>query len=177
MSHWSYLPFLLAWALPIVALEWLAGARQLWRERRVWPWIVCALTAWFTFADAIAIHAGIWRFNPATLLGLYLGPVPVEEILFYLLTTTMVVQGYVLFHAGLARRSPGHLPRRARHSSRPPDSAPTLPSRAPAPDSAPMLPSQPGVNTASAFPSPPQRGGVGGGAPHAAPTRVGPSDG
>lgn len=163
MSHWSYLPFLLAWALPIVALEWLAGARQLWRERRVWPWIVCALSAWFTFADAIAIHAGIWRFNPPALLGLYLGPVPVEEILFYLLTTTMVVQGYVLFHAGLARRSPGRLPRRARHSSRMPDSAPTLPSRPPTPDSA------------SAPPSPPQHGRAGGGAPHA--TRGGPSDG
>lgn len=104
MSHWSYLPFLLVWALPVVAFEWLVGARYLWRERGVWPWIVLALTVWLTFADAIAIHAGIWRFDPSSLIGLYLGPVPIEEVLFYLLTSTMVVQGYVLFHTGLARR-------------------------------------------------------------------------
>lgn len=105
MSHWSYLPFLLVWALPVVALEWIAGARYLWRERGVWPWIVLALTAWFTLADAVAIAAGIWRFDATSLVGLYLGPVPVEEILFYLLTSAMVVQGFVLFHARLARRT------------------------------------------------------------------------
>lgn len=109
-GHWAYLPFLLAWALPIVAVEWLAGARILWRERGVWPWIVLALTAWFTLADAVAIGAGIWRFDTASLLGLYLGPVPIEEILFYLLTSAMVVQGFVLLHAGMTHR----LVRRAR---------------------------------------------------------------
>lgn len=111
MSHWSYLPFLLVWALPVVAFEWLVGARSLWRDRGIWLWIVLALTVWFTFADAVALHAGIWRFDTSELIGLYLGPVPIEEILFYLLTSLMVVQGYVLFRAGLARR----LTRRARH--------------------------------------------------------------
>lgn len=110
MTHWGYLPFLLIWALPVVAVEWIAGARHLWRERRVWPWIVFALTAWFSLADAVAIAAGIWRFDTRSLLGVYLGPVPVEEILFYLLTSLMVVQGFVLIQAALA----GHLALRRR---------------------------------------------------------------
>lgn len=93
---WAYLPFLLVWALPVLALQWLIGARYLWRERGRWPWIVAALGAYFTVADAIAIASGTWHFNAAALVGLYVGPVPVEEVLFYLLTAAMVVQGFVV---------------------------------------------------------------------------------
>lgn len=160
MSHWSYLPFLLVWALPIVAIEWLAGARHLWRERRVWPWIVLALTAWFTLADAVAIAAGVWRFDAASLLGLYLGPVPVEEILFYLLTSMMVVQGYVLYHSGLARRPP----RRARR----PASAPSETSASPLSSS----PRRRGTRRADSIPPSPLPPG---GNPYPAP--IGSADG
>ncbi len=96
MSGWAYLPFLLVWALPVIAVQWLAGWRYLWRERRGWPWIVLALGAYFTLADAAAIAAGIWRFDPRRLSGLYLANVPIEETLFYLLTAAMVVQGFVI---------------------------------------------------------------------------------
>jgi lycopene cyclase domain-containing protein len=100
MTHWPYLPFLLIWALPILAIEWLAGWRYLWRERRRWPWVVLALGVYFSLADAVAIAAGTWRFDQTALLGLSLGPVPVEEVLFYLLTSAMVVQGFVVFWSG-----------------------------------------------------------------------------
>ncbi len=96
MSGWAYLPFLLVWALPVIALQWLAGGRYLWRARRRWPWIVLALGAYFTLADAVAIAAGIWRFDRRQLTGLYLANVPVEETLFYLLTAAMVVQAFVI---------------------------------------------------------------------------------
>ena len=94
--HWTYLPFLLVWALPVIAIQWLAGGRYLWRERGLWPWIVAGLCVYFSLADAIAIQAGIWRFDNASLTGILVGPVPIEEILFYLLTATMVVQGFVI---------------------------------------------------------------------------------
>ena len=96
MSHWPYLPFLLVWALPVIAIQWLAGGHYLWRERRRWPWIVLALALYFSLADAVAIQAGIWRFDSASLTGFLLGPVPIEEALFYLLTAAMVVQGFVI---------------------------------------------------------------------------------
>ncbi len=102
MRHVPYLPFLLIWALPVVALQWLVGWRYLWRERRHWPWIVAGLGAYFWLADAVAIAAGVWSFDERSLIGLYLGPVPIEEILFYLLTSAMVVQGFVLFQAAMA---------------------------------------------------------------------------
>src|SRR5689334_20001777 len=104
MRHTPYLPILLIWALPVVALQWLIGWRYLWRERRRWPWIVVGLGVYFWLADAVAIEAGIWSFDPRSLSGLYLGPVPIEEVLFYLLTAAMVVQGFVLFQAAFTDR-------------------------------------------------------------------------
>ena len=104
MTSWTYLPFLLVWALPVVAVQWIFGGRYLWRERRVWPWVALGLCAWFTLADAIAINAGIWSFDRATLVGLYLGPVPLEEALFYLLTALMVTQGFVTLWFGYQDR-------------------------------------------------------------------------
>jgi lycopene cyclase domain-containing protein len=100
VSHWHYLPFLLAWALPICAIQWLLGGRYLWRERRRWLPMVLALGTYLSMADVVPIRAGIWRFDATSLLGVYLGPVPVEELLFYVLTTAMVIQGFVIAWAG-----------------------------------------------------------------------------
>ena len=105
MSSWPYLPFLLIWALPVIAIQWALGGRYLWRERRVWPWIALGLTAWFTLADAVAINAGVWSFDAHALIGVALGPVPLEEILFYLLTALMVTQGFVALWYGYADRA------------------------------------------------------------------------
>jgi lycopene cyclase domain-containing protein len=96
VTHWSYLPFLLVWALPVIVVQWLVGGRYLWRERGVWPWIVLGLCIYFSLVDAVAIKAGIWHFDTTSLVGLWLGPAPIEEVLFYLLTTTMIVQGFVI---------------------------------------------------------------------------------
>jgi putative membrane protein len=103
-AHWAYLPFLLVWALPIIIIQWALGGRYLWRARGVWAPVSLALCAWFTLADAVAISAGVWRFDPRALLGPALGPVPLEEILFYLLTSLMVTQGFIALWEGYADR-------------------------------------------------------------------------
>ena len=101
MSHWPYLPFLLIWALPVLALQWIVGGVYLWRERDRWLWIVLGLCAYFSLADGIAIQAGVWRFDGHALVGIWLGPVPIEEIAFYLFTVAMVTQGFVIAWAVL----------------------------------------------------------------------------
>jgi lycopene cyclase domain-containing protein len=100
MTHWPYLPFLLAWALPVLAIQWILGGRYLWRERHTWPFVTLGLCVWFSMADAIAINARIWSFDRASLTGIWLGPVPLEEVLFYLLTAAMCVQGFVTLYGG-----------------------------------------------------------------------------
>ncbi|HEY8324978.1 MAG TPA: lycopene cyclase domain-containing protein [Ktedonobacterales bacterium] len=111
-ARWTYLPFLLVWALPIIIIQWALGGRYLWRARSVWAPVSLALCAWFTLADAVAISAGVWRFDPRALLGPALGPVPLEEIIFYLLTSLMVTQGFIALWEGYADRQA--LARRAR---------------------------------------------------------------
>lgn len=101
---WAYLPFLLVWALPIIGVQWALGGRYLWRTRMVWAPVSLALAAWLSLADAVAISAGVWRFDPRALLGPALGPVPLEEILFYLLTALMVTQGFIALWEGYADR-------------------------------------------------------------------------
>ncbi len=103
-AGWAYLPFLLVWALPVIGIQWALGGHYLWRERRIWPWVALGICAYLVLADAVAISAGVWSFDPHALTGAALGPVPLEEILFYLLTALMVTQGFVAFWYGYADR-------------------------------------------------------------------------
>ncbi len=91
-----YLLFELIWALPVLALQWALGWRYLLRTWRLWVPALMALTIYFSLADAVAIQQGIWRFDERALVGLSVGNVPVEEVLFYGLTGAMILQGMVL---------------------------------------------------------------------------------
>jgi lycopene cyclase domain-containing protein len=91
-----YLLFELIWALPVLALQWALGWRYLLRTWRLWVPALLALTIYFSLADAVAIQQGIWRFDETALVGLSVGNVPVEEVLFYFVTSAMILQGMVL---------------------------------------------------------------------------------
>lgn len=105
--RWTYLLHL-GWALPVLGFQ-LACVRarygpEAWRIlRRVAP-PVLGVTAWLIVADGIAIRAGIWRFGEATRLGIAIGGVPVEEMLFFLLSDALVALGVVLLE-GVGRRT------------------------------------------------------------------------
>ena len=103
----SYLWHLGVWTVPVLALQlavlaWTADrpAGALLRAAAV-P--VVAVTAWLVAADHIAIGAGIWHFGEGKILGLRIGDVPVEEVLFFLTTNTLVAGGTILLD-GLAPR-------------------------------------------------------------------------
>lgn len=104
----SYLWHLGVWATPVLAVQvaalwwtspWAAGAVS---RATVLP--VVAVTSWLVAADHVAISAGVWRFGPEKIVGLRLGAVPIEEVLFFLITNTLVALGTILLD-GLARRT------------------------------------------------------------------------
>jgi lycopene cyclase domain-containing protein len=106
-ERWSYLWHLGIWAAPILALQvtliawtspWPAGA-----VLRAAAVPVVAVTAWLVAADHLAISDGIWHFGEAKILGIRLGSVPVEEMVFFLTTNALVAGGTILLD-GLARR-------------------------------------------------------------------------
>ena len=113
-----YLSHLLVWFLPILALQWVIGWRIFLANGRAIFWPTMIAGTYYSLSDVVAIGEGIWHFGPDMICGIHIGPVPLEEILFFFLTAWLVAQSFVLF-----------LPERLRHSARKAD--PPHASRAP----------------------------------------------
>jgi len=94
-----YLGSLLVWSAPILAIQWAFG----------WPFLVAQWrtvlagtlvpTLYLWVVDRIAIGVGLWIISPRYTTGVdvpLLG-LPIEEAVFFLLTSLFVVQGLVLY--------------------------------------------------------------------------------
>ena len=65
-------------ALPLLALAALAR-RALWRRRRALGWALAGALAGGWAWDALAVRLGAWYYDPANILGVWLGGLPIEE--------------------------------------------------------------------------------------------------
>jgi lycopene cyclase domain-containing protein len=100
----AYLVHVLAWALPLLAVQIGVlvardGRRAIASVRAVAP-AVLGVSAWLSLADAVAVAAGIWRFGPG-LSGVALAGLPVEEVLFFVVSNGLVAGGVLLFGGGV----------------------------------------------------------------------------
>jgi lycopene cyclase domain-containing protein len=98
-----YLGAILAWAGPILALQWAVGWRYLLRVRRRVVLAVGVPTVYLWVADWYAIADGVWVISGTHTTGLAVAGLPVEEMAFFLVTNLFVVQGLVLFHWVVSR--------------------------------------------------------------------------
>ena len=57
MRHATYLMYELAWALPVIAVQWAVGWRELWRWRRLLVFAVLLSTAYLVQAQASFVRA------------------------------------------------------------------------------------------------------------------------
>ena len=100
VSGWqpgTYLALELVWALPPIALQLAVGADILWHYRRLVLPALLIPTLYLSAMDLLAIHSGTWTINPQQSLGIALGGIlPVEEVIFFLLTNTLLAFGLVL---------------------------------------------------------------------------------
>jgi lycopene cyclase domain-containing protein len=102
-SRWAYFIHLMAWALPIILLQLALLARH-YKERTgavlraVLP-PAFIVGGYLAMADHLAISAGIWNFGEGKHLGVYVGAVPLEEVLFFVMTSLLVSLGLALFTA------------------------------------------------------------------------------
>lgn len=92
-----YLGAILAWAAPVLVLQWAVGAPQLWRARRALLVGTLVPTAYLCVADLIAIANGVWTLSSQYTTGIELLGLPVEEATFFLVTNLFVVQGLILY--------------------------------------------------------------------------------
>lgn len=94
---WAYLGHLLFWFAPVVLLQWCIGGVLLGAPALVLA-VTFGLGGLLTVFDVIAIRAGIWFFDPAQVLGIEpVKGLPVEEALFFLITSLLVAQSWLLF--------------------------------------------------------------------------------
>ncbi|PSP90838.1 hypothetical protein BRC90_00230 [Halobacteriales archaeon QS_4_69_34] len=105
-----YLGAILAWAGPVLALQWAVGGPALVAHRRLVALGTVVPALYLSLADRFAIALGLWTIAPAHSTGIALGGLPIEEAVFFLLTSLLVVQGLLLFHWLLARIDAGTLP-------------------------------------------------------------------
>ncbi|WNG33521.1 lycopene cyclase domain-containing protein [Archangium violaceum] len=107
-TRWAYIIHLMAWAVPFIVLQ-LAVLVHHFRGRS-WAVLRAVLPpalvvgSYLAVADHLAIREGIWNFGEGKHLGIYVAGVPLEEILFFLLTSIMVSLGLTLFTVLLSRR-------------------------------------------------------------------------
>jgi len=95
-----YMALLLVWALPPIILQLIFGADILWHYRKlVLPGVMMPFL-YLCFVDAFAISREIWTINPDSTFGVDLfGMLPLEEILFFLLTNVLIIFGITLMQA------------------------------------------------------------------------------
>ncbi len=93
----TYLALILAWALPPIALQVGFGGDILRRYGRLTLLAIASLTLYLGFTDSLAIGGGTWTISPATSLPIFIGSVlPVEELVFFLATNTLITFGTLL---------------------------------------------------------------------------------
>lgn len=111
-----YLGAIVAWAGPVLALQWGFGWPVLWALRRQVALGTLVPSVYLWVADRIAIGLGVWTISERYTTGLTLAGLPVEEALFFVVTNLFVVQGLVLLDWVVRRRRPNA--RRTRLPSR-----------------------------------------------------------
>jgi lycopene cyclase domain-containing protein len=93
----TYLAWILLWALPPILLQLAFGADILWTQRRFIFWAIAVPFLYLCFVDSIAIGSGTWTIDPAQSTHiLAVGVLPIEEIVFFLVTNVLVVFGMTL---------------------------------------------------------------------------------
>ncbi len=100
----TYLGLILAWALIPLGLQMAVGADLLWAN---WRFLLAAIlppTFYLWWVDSIALRSGTWTINPQQTSGISLWGLPIEEMLFFLMTNGMIVFGMTLALSPLTRK-------------------------------------------------------------------------
>lgn len=96
MESWSYMAHLFLWTLPVIAGQWAIAHRIFLANAKAVFFPTLLGGTYFTIADYFAVRQGLWYFDPKQILGVYLGPLPIEEILFFYVVSLLVAQSFVM---------------------------------------------------------------------------------
>lgn len=93
-----YLGLILVWACPVLLFQWWFGGDLLTGNvARVRLLGTALLTAYLGLCDALAINLQIWTISEEHTTGWMLGDLPLEEGVFFLVTSVLLMDGLALF--------------------------------------------------------------------------------
>jgi lycopene cyclase domain-containing protein len=100
----QYLFHLLYWFGPVAAFQWVLAAPLLLANLSAIILATMMVSIWLTLADLAAVRQGIWEFDEKQILGLkWRSRLPIEEILFFFVSSLLVAQSYVMLAPAAAR--------------------------------------------------------------------------
>jgi putative membrane protein len=94
-----YLGLILVWFIPPIMIQWLFDPAALFRARRVVLLGALLPAIYFGLVDSFAIQQVIWVISEKNTTGLHLPNLPVEELIFFTLTSFLLSQGMALWHS------------------------------------------------------------------------------
>ena len=97
VENLTYLGLILAWATPVLLLQWIIGGQYLIQNLKLFLLTFIPPTLYLWLADAYAIHDQIWSISEIFTTGIKIVNLPIEEAIFFLVTNLMVAQGLILF--------------------------------------------------------------------------------
>jgi lycopene beta-cyclase len=104
-AKWTYLSIILFWALPPIILQLFFGADILWHYRRLVGWSILGPGTYLSLMDVIALSETTWSISPSQTTGvLFLGILPIEEILFFFITNVLLTFGMTLMLANVSEQ-------------------------------------------------------------------------
>ncbi len=101
---WHYFLHLVGWAGPLIVLQWAVGWRVFRRNLRAVLAPAVIATVYLSLTDTVAVRDRLWFFDEQQILGWRIGVLPMEEVLFFLLTSLLVTQSLVLLLPVVYRR-------------------------------------------------------------------------
>ena len=107
LSGWApgtYLAITLTWALPAIAPQLVFGADILWHYRRLLGTVILTGAGYLSAMDALAISSGTWTIDPAQSTGIFIGNLPVEEAVFFVITVVLISFGMTLLLAKVSQK-------------------------------------------------------------------------
>lgn len=102
LSGWQpgeYLGLILIWALLPVFIQVIFGADILLKNLGRVVAVILVPTLYLWWVDSLSIASGTWTINPAKITGIRLGSLPLEEMVFFLMTNLIIAFGMTLMLA------------------------------------------------------------------------------
>ena len=106
LSGWepgTYLAITLTWALPAIAPQLAFGADILWHYRRLLGTVILTGAGCLSAVDALAISSGTWTIDPTQSTGIFIGKLPIEEAVFFVITVVLISFGITLLLAQVSQ--------------------------------------------------------------------------